>query len=388
MTHRERALAALQHGEADRVPIDLGSLRIATLHVVAQRRLQEYLGLDARREKFTSATSQTVFPDERLLIRFGADFRGLCPNPPSNWQFQLNPVDNSFVDEWGIKWVKPPESLYFDIASAPLAFVKAVDDLERYHWPDPRDPARFAGLADKAREIYEGTDYALAISGPMGGQLIHHSSRLMGLENFFTNLAANEPLVQALLEKVLEFQIAFWDAMLDAVGPYAHVVETGDDLGAQNGPLMNPKTYRRIYKKAHQKLISFIKSKADVKVLFHSCGSVYQFIPDFLEVGIDALNPVQYQTRDMDTKRLKSEFGDRLTFWGGACESQHTLPFGTPEEVREEARKRIADLAPGGGFVFAAVHNIQADVPPANIVALFDTALEFGRYVNGQVVEN
>jgi uroporphyrinogen decarboxylase len=380
MTSRERAIAALNHLEADRVPIDLGSMNATTIHAVAHRRLLEALGLEKpASDEWISFHYQIVKPTEALRRRFGVDFYGLTPNPPANFRSVVNPEDNSILDEWGIKYQKPPDSHYFDMVGHPLAEA-SLDDLLRYHWPDPRDPARFAGLADQARDLHENSNYALVVNGAMGSGIVQMCSWLCGLENNFANMVLDPTFVTALVDRLVDFHIAFWDAMLDAVGPYVQVVVTSDDLGTQNGPLINPATYRRLFKEAHRRLFSFIKSKADVKIMFHSCGSVYQFIPDLIEVGVDALNPVQYQTRDMDTAKLKREFGDHLAFWGGGCETQRILPTGTPQEVREEVRRRMADLKPGGGFVFCQVHNIQVDVPPENIVALFEAAKEFGRY--------
>ncbi|MEM3630668.1 MAG: uroporphyrinogen decarboxylase family protein, partial [Nitrososphaerota archaeon] len=161
---------------------------------------------------------------------------------------------------------------------------------------------------------------------------------------------------------------------------YVQVVEVGEDLGMQTGPIINPELFRKLIKPRDEKIFKFIKKKADVYLLLHSCGSIYKFIPDLIEMGVDALNPVQVSAKDMDTKKLKEEFGEKITFWGGGCNTQHILPHGSPEDVINEVKKRIKDLAPGGGFIFTQVHNIQADVPSENIVAMFETVKKYGWY--------
>ena len=198
------------------------------------------------------------------------------------------------------------------------------------------------------------------------------------MEKFLIDLIANQRFAEKLMDKVLEYQLAYWDEFLDRVGDYVQVAQVAEDLGTQVGLIMNPKVFRKLIKPRDEKLWNFIKRKANVKLLLHSCGSVYQFIPDFIEMGVDALNPVQVAARDMDTRRLKAEFGEKLTFWGGGCDTQRILLFGTPADVRNEVKRRIKDLAPGGGFVFTQVHNIQAGTPPRNIVAMLEAANKYG----------
>jgi uroporphyrinogen decarboxylase len=193
------------------------------------------------------------------------------------------------------------------------------------------------------------------------------------------NLATNQPLMEALAERILEWQVAYWDMVLGQVGDYVDIVTLSEDLGAQNGLLMAPTTFRRIYKPRLRRLIEAIKKKSRTRVYLHSCGSIYRLIPDLIEIGVDILNPVQVNAADMDSARLKREFGKDLTFWGGGCDPV-VLQTGTPQEIVEEVKRRIHDLAAGGGFVFGSVHNIQANVPPENIVAMFDAAWEFGGY--------
>lgn len=193
------------------------------------------------------------------------------------------------------------------------------------------------------------------------------------------NLAASQLLMEAFTERLLEWQMAYWDLVLGAVGDYVDLVQIGEDLGTQAGPMMSPSTFRRIYKPRMQRLVEHIKKKTKARVYLHSCGSICRFIPDIIDCGIQVLNPVQVNAAEMDSGRLKRQIGKDLTFWGGGC-NPVVLQNGTPRDVVEEVKRRIDDLAPGGGFVFGSVHNIQANVPPENIVALFDAARDFGAY--------
>jgi uroporphyrinogen decarboxylase len=183
------------------------------------------------------------------------------------------------------------------------------------------------------------------------------------------------------MDKLLEFHIGYWDAILTRVGKYVQVIVLGDDLGTQDNLFVSPEIFREFIKPRYIKLINSIKSKADVKVLLHSDGAIRELIPDLIEVGIDILNPIQVTARGMgDTKSLKEEFGEEIVFWGGGCDTQKILPFGKPEDVRREVKRRVSDLKPGGGFVFAPVHNIQPEVPIENVLTLYETALQHGYY--------
>jgi uroporphyrinogen decarboxylase len=205
-------------------------------------------------------------------------------------------------------------------------------------------------------------------------------SWLRGHAQFYMDLISNRDFVTALLDRLLDIEMRLARNVLEVVGDYIQVVRVSDDLGTEHGPIISPNLYRELIKPRQKTLYQFIKNNTRAKLLLHSCGSVYQLIPDFIEIGVDALNPVQVSARDMDTGKLKKEFGDKLTFWGGGCDTQKVLPMGTLEEVKQEVKKRIRELAPGGGFIFTPVHNIQYDVSPEKICALYDTAFETGWY--------
>lgn len=200
----------------------------------------------------------------------------------------------------------------------------------------------------------------------------------MGFEDFFTDMILNPSRVDTILDKITEIKFIFWDQVLDNMGDLLDVVVEADDLGTQRGLLISPKMYRKYIKPRQKALFDFIKKKVDVKIYFHSCGSILELIPDFIDVGVDILNPIQVNAVGMCTKYLKQQFGQDLVFWGGGIDTQRILPSGSPQEIREEVKKRIDDLAPGGGFVFSTIHNIQADVPPENIMAMWEALREYG----------
>jgi uroporphyrinogen decarboxylase len=203
---------------------------------------------------------------------------------------------------------------------------------------------------------------------------------MRGYDNYYPDFVNNERLLARVMDKVLELKMAYWEKALELGGEYLDVIQEADDLAGQNKLLISPRTYRAVCKPRHKELFDFIHAHTDAKIFFHSCGAVRPIIPDLIEVGIDILNPVQVSSPGMDTVELKREFGQDITFWGGGVDTQHVLGDGTPQQVRDEVKRRIDDLAPGGGFIFATVHNIQPNVPPENLVALWETLQEHRSY--------
>jgi len=307
----------------------------------------------------------------------GIDTRYVRIKPPRNFKVQIDP-DNSYLDEWGTRWKKPESSLYWDPVDYPLKDA-TIEDLETYNWPDPHDPGRTEGLREQAKRLREKTDYAVIADTPLLGIFESACVCLRGIERLMMDLILDKPFAEALFDKLADIHIEFLRHYLDAVGDLIDVIMVSDDLGGENGPLISPELYRDLIKPAQRRLWQFIKSNTEACLFLHSCGSISKFIPDLMEMGVDILNPVQVSAQDMDTKRLKEEFGDKLTFWGGV-DTQRVLPFGSPEDVDREVRKRIADMATGGGYVLTAVHNIQAGVPPENICMMYDAARRYGRY--------
>jgi uroporphyrinogen decarboxylase len=381
MTHRERVLAALNHREPDRVPVDLGSTWVSTMALSTHEALKEHLGLDGGETETAMLVLQTARVDERILRYFDTDVRPVYPGEPVGFKpvFQDLGSYHYFEDEWGIGWRMPRSGgYYYDMAHHPLHDAK-MEQIREYVGPDVRDPGRVEGLRVRVETLREETDYAIfpEIGGP---GMFEGAWFLRGMEQFMVDMLADRPVAEALLDKVLEVMQGFYDAYLDEIGDLIDIVPTGDDLGGQGGPLLDPQLYRSLIKPRQKELIQGIKAKTNAKVFFHICGDFTPFIDDLIEVGVDIVNPIQVTALNMSTAELKSRWGDRIVFWGGGCDTQRVLPFGTEEEVRTEVRTRIHDLAPGGGFVFTQVHDIQAHTPPKNIVAMIDAVREFGAY--------
>ena len=285
---------------------------------------------------------------------------------------------NDFTDEFGVTWSMPDRSPnYFDITHSPLAGL-SLEQIKDYPFPQGDDPSRFEGLRERVLTLKRDTPYAV-VSG-ISGVVYEYCWYLRGLENLFTDMMERPEILETLLDRMLKFWLDWFRLFLAEVGDVVDVIMIGDDLAGQKGPLFSPSIYRSLIKPRQKRLVQYIKSRTQAKIWYHSCGAVVEYIPDLLDNGIDILNPVQISAKGMDPAKLKAEYGDKLAFWGGAIDSQHVLPRGTPEEVRESIRRNIEAFKPGGGYVFNNVHNIQADVPPENILAMYDAALEFGRY--------
>jgi len=382
MTSRERVQAALRHQEPDGIPLDLGGNQSGITRG-AYEALLSYLGRRGQEQITVMDTVQQLAqPSEAVLDLLGVDTcyvraRAAKGGEPRFSEETLRGEPHlSMTDEFGVTWSRPlPDGLYHDITHSPLAHATTVADLAAYPWPDGGDPSRFRGLAEEASRLRGETDKALCTG--ISGVVYEFGWYLMGFTRFYEALAIEPHLVEAILDQTLRYWMDFEAGFLAAVGPYVDVVMVGDDLAGQSSLLLAPATYRRIVKPRQATLYELIHAKTEAKLCYHSCGAIRELIPDLIEIGVEVLNPVQVSARGMNTAELKQEFGQDLVFWGGGCDTQHVLPRGTPEEVRREVRRRIGDLAPGGGFVFTAVHNIQPDVPPQNIIAMYDEARLF-----------
>jgi uroporphyrinogen decarboxylase len=379
MTHRERVLRALNHQEPDQVPIDLGGTYASSIALGAYTRLTRYLNLEDKPQVMRKWAS-VVKPDEKVLRALDIDVRMVVPRYDPDWNeyWKLKPLPDpcSFLDEWGLPWNKPENGPAF-IAKHPLAGELTLAGVERYPWPNPDDPERYQGLKEQAKKLKEETDYAVAAMFPRPP--VSLSQFVRGYEDWFMDMGANHPLIEAIMDQVLDVDLKIGEKLLAEIGKYIDVMFVHDDLATQNSLMCSPKTYRKIIKPRHKKIFDFIKSHSNAKIIYHCDGAIAPIIDDFIEIGVDALNPVQISASGMDTAGLKEKFGDRLAFWG-AIDTHTILPHGSVEEVRQEVKKQIACLWKNGGYVLAAVHNIQDDIPPENIVAMFKAAREFGTY--------
>jgi uroporphyrinogen decarboxylase len=273
----------------------------------------------------------------------------------------------------------PPGALYYDLVLAPLAEEATLSAIERYRWPDPTDPGRYRDLREKSRRLHQETDYAVVLD--LNSSFFLRCCELRGWENFYMDLVENVAFAEALMDRFLEIRLVIAGRALQEVGDNIDIVMvTSDDLGMTDRPLISPALYRSLIKPRQKRTFDFFRARTAAKLYCHTDGAIYPLLPDLIEIGVDVLNPIEVSAVGIgDTKKLKKEFGEKLTFWG-AIDTRRVLPFGTTEEVREEVRRRIHDLAPGGGYVVSPVHNIQPDVPPENVVAMYDAAYELGRY--------
>jgi uroporphyrinogen decarboxylase len=382
MNSRERVLLALDHQEPDRVPVDLGGTVVSSIALSTYAELRDFLNLPCREPGVLETVQQIAWVDEDVMDRFGVDVIPVFSNPPAGYQpvFLRAPDGSiSFNDEFGATLRKPPSSYYYDWQAFPLPN-PSLDSLEKMPWPDATDPARYQGLRARVMELRASSDKALFGIAPCGHDLFNQLLRVCGMETGLIELISDPDFAEAFLERLTQTICTAQELYLSEVGDLIDIHFTADDLSGQARPLIAPALYRRLIKPRWARIIQTIKKHTRAKIFYHSCGALNEFIPDLIEIGVDIINPVQVSAAGMDTAALKKKYGKNLTFWGGGCDTQTVLSRGTPQDVRDEVRRRIADLAPGGGFIFNPVHNIQPLVPVRNIVAMFDAALEFGKY--------
>lgn len=383
-TSYERVKLALEHKEPDHIPFDMGGAAVTGININALRNLKRYLEMPEGVELWDKVT-QLARTDEDIIEKLRIDVKNVGPVGPSisGLTREVVLVENHYriIDEFGIGWQMPRDGgHYYDLYLHPLANAKTVKDVENFPWPDPLDPARFKGIKESVDTVVNVEKKAY-VMGRMSAGMWEHAIWMTGYEKFFTDMILNEKLVHAIMEKMLELKIKYWGKYLDIVGDKTMVVSTADDLGSQNGLLVSLDMYKKLILPYHKKLFKFLKKKAKGKIyiFFHNDGAIMETIPLLIEAGIDILNPFQVNCKDMDTRAFKKKYGNELTIWGGSCDPR-ILEFGTPEEVREETKRRIDDLAPGGGFIFASIHIIQGGVPPENIMAWWETLQQFGIY--------
>ena len=389
MNSQERLLATLDHREPDRVPFDLGSTQVTGIHTFAYRALRDRLGLPFVTPALCDDVQGLALPDEDLLDCLGVDVGGLFPLNSHNdavaarirlQQKSETEEVEAFVDEWGILQHRPyPDGLYFTAVRHPLEGAITVDDVAKYPWPDTGDPRRIAGLHDLAA-AHRVQGRAVMIKGVLAG-IFEMAQRVRGMAALMMDLASDEALAGALLDQMLELKLAYWEMALPQLRGVIDVISEADDCGTQISQLISSRMFRKLMKPRLAILFSRIHELApDAKLFFHSCGNVRPLLPDFIELGVDILNPVHVRATGMNPVELKRDFGRDIVFWGGGIDTQDVLPHGTPAEVRDDVRRNIEALAPGGGFVFNTVHNIQADVPAESIVAMWLAVREYGVY--------
>jgi uroporphyrinogen decarboxylase len=385
MTSRERVLCTLQHEEPDRVPIVLGVSNATGIRMKAYQALKQHLGFRGEdRYLYDWPELGTASIDEGVLRRLRSDVRGVLDAHPAELLTRNREREpgTPFFDSWGIGQVETEPGEWFP-AVHPLAEADSLEDLEAYPgWPDPSDTSRVAHVRAQADALAKEGEYAI-LATPWLLFPLERAFGLQGMDRFLLNLASKPDFAEALLRKNAEMCKALMAPFLVELGEHVDIIKIGDDLGTQTSLLMSPDMYRTILKPIHADYIEFIKQRTDAKVFFHTDGDVFDLIVDFIEIGVDVLNPIQTSAGKMaDLKALKSAYGEEIVFCGG-IDTHRTLPHGSPMEVAEEVRRVIEILGPGGGFMLAAVHTIMDGVPPENILAMADAVEEFGRYPLG-----
>jgi uroporphyrinogen decarboxylase len=399
---RERVLCSLKHEEPDRVPIDLGAADATGINGIAYQRLKNLLGIAGGRNRIHHPILDIVNVEDPVLEWARADCKPVLFEPrayrpgamsdgtpaeyAASWNPQRQPDGSevAVIDAAGTTLSRAPGAQYFFWTRAPLGDAESVAEIEQQAQVfEAYDAWSFwdgdwSEMAKEARHLYETTDYL--VFGNFSGHIFAGGEILRGFETFLMDLVARPAIAQCVLEMLTEHQIRRFDRYMEAVGPYIQVINISDDLGAQNAPLISPKLYRSMVKPHHERLFRHIRKRFPGYLFMHSDGSVAQLIPDLIEIGVQILNPVQYTAGGMDLKTLKGRFGSDLVFWGGGCDTQQVLPFGTPEQVRDEVRRNIELLGPGGGFVFSTVQIIQPETPAENLVAMYEAVAEYGSY--------
>lgn len=380
MTPRERVVATLAHREPDRIPIDLGSTLATSITASAYAPLRDYLGLPAETVTIFEQTQQLPYLGEDLLVRLGVDTRVVAL--PRERAFHPELIDDgdywAWIDAWGARLRMPKDGgLYFDWVEHPLPEVSDAA-IDGYRWPELETAEELAAIRAEAIRLRRDTDFALVGSANLGSGIFEQACLMAGMESFMMAMVSDRATAERLLDGITDFLVEEASRYLDQVGAYLDAYLYGDDVATQETWMISPASYTALIKPRQRRLFDAIKAQTGAKLLYHGCGAVFDLIPHLIEIGVDAINPVQVSARGMDTARLKATYGRDIAFWGGGVDTQRVLPFGSPDDVRAEVRRRIADLAPGGGFVFAPVHNIQAFVPPENVVAAFDAARDAG----------
>ena len=400
-------MAALNHTEPDRVPVDLSGHRSSGIAAIAYARLRDDLGLPKRPIRVYDMVQQLAIVDEDVLDLFGVDTiemgRGFLTED-KDWKPWVLPDGTECeipfyinVEKQGDNWIlfgdkgielgiQKKGMLYFEQTHFPLMERGIADDdfsdlediIGNTIWtgiPHPGahlslDTEGIKKMEEGAKALRASTDRAIV--GLFGGNMFEIPQMLYRMDNYLLSIGMNPDEVLLLSDALCNLHMKNLEKWLGAVGPYIDVILFGDDLGGQTGPLIGPDTYREYYKPFHKKLWNRAKELADVKVQLHCCGGIYDLLPDLIEIGLDAINPVQISCTGMDPATLKAEFGNDITFWGGGCDTQFVLPNESPEKVAEHVRKNLEIFSPGGGFVFQQVHNILANVPIENIISMYE----------------
>ena len=412
MTSRERILAAIAHKPSDKVPVDLGATPSSGISAIAYSNLLKYLGREDLPVRVYDVVQQLAKPDASILERFGVDVLDIgyaFDNEPECWHPTIlangdkafypkgfSPVkeaDGSFScydDEGARKLSKMPEgSTFFDqtffpyLEGFPQDYSHMGDDMKLSQWgrfsPGPLHHSGekdfWKTLREKAIELRDTTGKAVIVG--VGCNLFEWGTFLRRLDNFLMDLYLYPDEVERFLDALLCRHLQTLEKVCESVGDVVDMIKFGDDLGTMTGPFMDPDIYRKFFKPRQKQMCDYVKSHSSMHTYLHSCGSIYKLLPDLIDAGFEIINPVQTSARDMEPARLKSEFGDAVTFWGGGIEPAGILNGNDLGKIREQVLERLEIMSKGGGYVFNTIHNILPEVPPQNIIAMFDAVNEF-----------
>ena len=411
MTSRERVLAAIAHRQPDRVPVDLGSTPSSGISAIAYGNLKKHLGVSAGQTRIYDVVQQLAQPEMSVLDRFGvdvldvgrtfntqdADWQGtrladgqLAQYPawfhpqrqpdgshvaryPDGTEIARMPAGGAFYDQSIFPYVDGYPADYSGLDQAMRKVLWAM--LAHAPWDHAGEPVFWTTLREQALAQRASSDRALMIV--CGCNLFEWGTFLRRMDNFLMDIYTEPDAVRKLLDALMERHLALLARVCAAVGVVCDILRFGDDLGMDSGPFMSPEVYRRLFKPHHARLCAFVHTHSRMKTFLHSCGSLYEIMPDLIEAGFDVINPVQTTCRDMEPEKLKREFGRDICFWGGGCDTRTILNRATPAQVRAHVLERMRILAPGGGFVFSTVHNILPEVPAANIAAMYEAVAAF-----------
>ncbi len=382
MTSRERVLTAVNHEQPDRIPMVIGVNNATGIKMKPYKGIKSITGIQADDNYiYDWPELGTAEIDEETLRRLHSDVRGVLDLEPEKVLQRNRERDphSDYKDSWGSGQKEiVPGDWYPGIHPIPDA--RTVEDLDAYQgWPDMSDPSRIAHVRETARCLAEDDQFAI-LATPWLLFPFERAYAMQGMEAFLLNMAIAPDFARALLEKIAVYCKQLMGGFLEELGDNVDIIKIGDDLGTQNSLMISPQMYRDILKPVHADFISFIKSRTSAKVFFHSCGDVVPLIGDFIDIGVDILNPIQTSSGKMsDLATLKKQFGKNMVFCGG-IDSHRILPFGSVEEVRQEVRRVIQLLGPGGGCMIGPVHTVMNDVPPENVLAMVDAVAEFGHY--------
>ena len=377
LTPRERVLMAIDHRQPDRPPIIMGTSNTTSMKMLPYQRLKQLLKIEAEdRYIYDWPELGTALPDEATLAALHSDARGVLDRFPA-WVYERNrrrPKGSPFLDDWKGGQTETAPGVWFP-GVHPLKDATTIEELEAFEWPDMDDPTRVAHVRAQAQALHSGTDFAV-IGTPWLLFPFERAHAMQGMDVFLANMGLYPDFAEALLKKIAEKCKVLMGHFLEEAGDNIDIIKIGDDLGTQTSLMISPRMYRRILKPIHADFIQFIKQRTKAKLFFHTDGDVFDLIPDFIEIGVDILNPIQTSAGKMsDLPELKKRFGDKLTFCG-AVDTHRILPSGTPEQVYAEVRRVMEILAPGGGYMLAPVHTVMNEVPPENILAMVQAVVD------------